>query len=59
MNANLRYGLLRNTKKMYLLRQNVASKGLEFAKIEHVINYDMPKEIEDYGKVILFGGKRK
>jgi ATP-dependent RNA helicase DDX41 len=26
----------------------VASKGLDFPDIQHVINYDMPKEIEDY-----------
>lgn len=32
---------------------DVASKGLDFAEIQHVINYDMPKEIEDYGMSIL------
>ncbi|KAI8924964.1 P-loop containing nucleoside triphosphate hydrolase protein [Entophlyctis helioformis] len=31
-----------------LVATDVASKGLDFAKIQHVINYDMPKEIEDY-----------
>lgn len=32
-----------------LVATDVASKGLDFAEIKHVINYDMPKEIEDYG----------
>ncbi|KAJ3029461.1 DEAD-box ATP-dependent RNA helicase 35 [Rhizophlyctis rosea] len=31
-----------------LVATDVASKGLDFAEIKHVINYDMPKEIEDY-----------
>ncbi|KAI8815281.1 P-loop containing nucleoside triphosphate hydrolase protein [Cladochytrium replicatum] len=31
-----------------LVATDVASKGLDFAEIQHVINYDMPKEIEDY-----------
>lgn len=42
---------------------DVASKGLDFAEIQHVINFDMPKEIEDYGKwmtliTALSGGER-
>lgn len=28
---------------------DVASKGLDFAEIQHVINYDMPDDIENYG----------
>jgi len=36
-------------KKDVLVATDVASKGLDFAMIEHVINFDMPKEIEDYG----------
>ena len=35
-------------KKDVLVATDVASKGLDFAGIKHVINYDMPKEIEDY-----------
>ncbi|KAJ3122870.1 hypothetical protein HK100_011807 [Physocladia obscura] len=31
-----------------LIATDVASKGLDFSQIQHVINYDMPKEIEDY-----------
>ena len=50
-------------KKDVLVATDVASKGLDFAEIQHVINFDMPKEIEDYGKwmtlvVALSGGER-
>ncbi|KAJ1340057.1 hypothetical protein BSLG_005381 [Batrachochytrium salamandrivorans] len=31
-----------------LVATDIASKGLDFAMIQHVINFDMPKEIEDY-----------
>jgi len=34
--------------KDVLVATDVASKGLDFPDIQHVINYDMPKEIEDY-----------
>lgn len=35
-------------KKDVLVATDVASKGLDFPRIDHVINYDMPKEIENY-----------
>jgi len=31
-----------------MVASGVASKGLDFTEIQHVINYTMPKEIEDY-----------
>jgi ATP-dependent RNA helicase DDX41 len=38
----------KNGQKDVLVATDVASKGLDFPDIQHVINYDMPKEIEDY-----------
>ncbi|EXB55387.1 DEAD-box ATP-dependent RNA helicase 35 [Morus notabilis] len=35
-------------KKDVLVATDVASKGLDFPGIQHVINYDMPAEIENY-----------
>jgi len=35
-------------KKDVLIGTDVASKGLDFPEIQHVINFDMPKEIENY-----------
>lgn len=39
-------------KKDVLVATDVASKGLDFPAIQHVVNYDMPEEIENYGKRI-------
>ncbi|KAL6219701.1 hypothetical protein ACLB2K_007460 [Fragaria x ananassa] len=35
-------------KKDVLVATDVASNGLDFRDIQHVINYDMPAEIENY-----------
>ena len=42
--------MFKNGKKDVLVATDVASKGLDFPEIQHVINYDMPKEIENYSK---------
>jgi len=34
--------------KDVLVATDVASKGLDFTNIQHVINYDMPDDIENY-----------
>jgi ATP-dependent RNA helicase DDX41 len=34
--------------KDVLVATDVAGKGLDFPDIQHVINYDMPEEIENY-----------
>ncbi|KJH44666.1 DEAD/DEAH box helicase [Dictyocaulus viviparus] len=39
----------RHGQKDVLVATDVASKGLDFQGIEHVINYDMPEDIENYG----------
>ncbi|KAL8624109.1 DEAD (Asp-Glu-Ala-Asp) box polypeptide 41 [Nucella lapillus] len=38
----------RNGEKDVLIATDVASKGLDFPAIQHVINYDMPDDIENY-----------
>lgn len=43
-----RVGTRREGKKDVLVGTDVASKGLDFPAIQHVINFDMPKEIENY-----------
>lgn len=40
--------LFRGGKKDVLVATDVASKGLDFQGIQHVINYDMPDDIENY-----------
>lgn len=38
----------RSGRKDVLVATDIAAKGLDFPDIQHVINYDMPKEIENY-----------
>lgn len=38
----------RRGQKDVLVATDVAAKGLDFPNIQHVINYDMPKEIQTY-----------
>ena len=51
--------LFRGGKKDVLVATDVASKGLDFQGIQHVINYDMPDDIENYGKEYPFKCHRK
>jgi ATP-dependent RNA helicase DDX41 len=41
--------MFKEGKKDVLVATDLASKGLDFPDVQHVINYDMPKEIENYG----------
>lgn len=38
----------RQGHKDVLVATDVASKGLDFAEVQHVINYDMPDDVENY-----------
>ncbi|XP_019876402.1 ATP-dependent RNA helicase abstrakt [Aethina tumida] len=38
----------RKQEKDVLVATDVASKGLDFADVQHVINYDMPDDVENY-----------
>src|SRR5690606_13075259 len=40
--------MFKSGRKDVLIATDVASKGLDFPHIQHVINFDMPKEIENY-----------
>ena len=40
----------RSGEKDVMVATDVASKGLDFPDIQHVINYDLPEDIENYGK---------
>lgn len=41
----------RERRKDVLVATDVASKGLDFADVQHVINYDMPDDVENYGNL--------
>jgi ATP-dependent RNA helicase DDX41 len=40
--------MFKEGKKDVLVATDVASKGLDFPDVQHVINFEMPKEIENY-----------
>lgn len=42
----------RQGQKDVLVATDVASKGLDFSNIQHVINFDMPEDIENYGQSV-------
>lgn len=44
----------RKHEKDVLVATDVASKGLDFPDIQHVINYDMPDDVENYGMESVF-----
>ena len=39
-------------RKDVLVATDIASKGLDFTNIRHVINFDMPTDIENYGEYL-------
>lgn len=45
---NLAIDGFKGGRKDVLVATDVASKGLDFPDIQHVINFDMPEEIENY-----------
>ena len=48
----------RATEKDVLVATDVASKGLDFPDVQHVINYDFPEDIENYVHRIGRTGRR-
>ncbi|GJQ14357.1 hypothetical protein GpartN1_g6148.t1 [Galdieria partita] len=48
----------RKGRKDVLVATDIAAKGLDFPEVQHVINYDMPKDIEDYVHRIGRTGRR-
>ncbi len=38
-------------EKDVLCATDIASKGLDFPDVQHVINYDLPEDIENYGRI--------
>lgn len=52
------FDAFKSGRKDVLIATDVASKGLDFEGIQHVINYDMPDEIENYVHRIGRTGRR-
>lgn len=50
--------LFKSGQKHVLVATDVAAKGLDFPDIQHVINFDMPSEIENYVHRIGRTGRR-
>jgi len=48
----------KSKEKDVLVATDVASKGLDFPDVQHVINYDMPEDIENYVHRIGRTGRR-
>jgi ATP-dependent RNA helicase DDX41 len=48
----------KNQTKDVLIATDIAAKGLDFPDIQHVINFDMPKELENYVHRIGRTGRR-
>lgn len=44
----------KDSRKDVLVATDIASKGLDFPNIQHVINYDMPADIENYGMYCVY-----
>jgi len=44
--------LFKRGERDVLIATDVASKGLDFPDVQHVINFDMPKDIESYGMLL-------
>lgn len=49
---NWLYHCFQSGKKDVLVATDVASKGLDFPGIQHVVNFDMPEDIENYGEYL-------
>ena len=44
----------KEARKDVLVATDIAGKGLDFPNIQHVINYDMPADIENYGTCLQY-----
>ena len=55
---NMAIELYKAGQKDVLVATDIAAKGLDFANIQHVINFDMPPEIENYVHRIGRTGRR-